>query len=52
MKHIAHTLLVTLGLLAPSAVLAHDPALNKGKATVGEIASVGADRLVKTGSAN
>ena len=41
MNRFALTLVVPLGLLAPSVVLAHDPALHKGKATVGEIVSHG-----------
>ncbi|HUS08773.1 MAG TPA: DUF5666 domain-containing protein [Bryobacteraceae bacterium] len=45
MKLIAITILATLGLLAPLGVQAHDASQHKGKATSGEIVSLGDDRF-------
>ena len=42
---LSSTLLATTLLLAPLALRAHDPSQHKGKATTGEIVSIGADRI-------
>ena len=42
---LSSTLLAAMLLLAPLALRAHDPSQHKGKATTGEIVSIGADRL-------
>lgn len=53
MKHILVTVLMVVGLLAPGALMAHDAKLHKGKATTGEVVSVGDDRFeMKTGAGN
>ena len=39
------TLLAAALLLAPLALRAHDPSQHKGKATTGEVVSIGADRF-------
>lgn len=51
MNRIVLTFLLAVGILAPTAVWSHDPSKHKGKATVGEIISVGDDRFeLKTAS--
>ena len=45
MKNLLRTLLVTVALIAPVQIEAHDPAKHKGKGTAGEIVSVASDQL-------
>jgi hypothetical protein len=45
MKDIVMTAVLAFGLLAPGTVMAHDAKLHKGKATTGEVVSVGDDRF-------
>ena len=53
MKRLFLTTLLILGLIAPSILKAHEPSKHKGKATEGEIVSVGGDRFeMKTATGN
>lgn len=45
MNRIVLTLLIAMGIAAPAAMRAHDASMHKGKATSGEIVSVGDDRF-------
>ena len=45
MQRYLFSTILAIGLLAPSLAGAHDASLHKGKATVGEIVSVSADKI-------